>query len=108
MAKFRVLIGKHREGGRTYVAGEVVDSKTDLSRLNSLGSHKFEKVEEEGGKSRAEITAPSVPRGAPPSPTSTGTAKVGPADAAERVPKGSEAETPAAKPTTGISNPGKK
>lgn len=46
MAKFRVVHGRHHEGGRTYKQGEIVDSKTDLSRLNAPNAIKFEKVAE--------------------------------------------------------------
>ncbi len=55
MAKFRVLHGKHHEEAvqgdpttlRTYRTGEIVDSHTDLLRLNSSNSRKFEKIEED-------------------------------------------------------------
>ncbi len=52
MPKFRVLAGKHIEGKtpdgrqRVYKTGDVVDSKTDLNKLNSPGAVKFEKVDE--------------------------------------------------------------
>jgi len=39
---YRVLIGLHREGGRTYQTGELVFSRTDLTRLNRGGPPKFE------------------------------------------------------------------
>jgi len=41
---YRVLIGLHREGGRTYQTGELVFSRTDLTRLNRGGPPKFEAV----------------------------------------------------------------
>jgi len=41
---YRVLIGLHREGGRTYQTGELVFSRTDLTRLNRGGPPKFESV----------------------------------------------------------------
>jgi len=42
--KFRVLCGVHSEGGRTYEAGSVVNSKSDLSRLNYPGVERFERL----------------------------------------------------------------
>ena len=47
MARFRVLRGLHNESGRTYQAGEVVDSKSDLTKFNRPNSVKFERVLEE-------------------------------------------------------------
>jgi len=50
MAKFRVLQGLHIEGKnadgsqRVYRKGEIVDSATDLNKLNYPGSIKFEQV----------------------------------------------------------------
>lgn len=44
MPKFKVLRGLHAEGGRTYRPGEIVDSKSDLSELNTHGSIRFEKI----------------------------------------------------------------
>jgi len=55
--KFRVICGRHAEGGQTFLGvqnrgqanqtqGEVVDSITDLSKHNSLNAIKFEKVDE--------------------------------------------------------------
>lgn len=42
----RVLRGSHSEGGRTYRKGQVVDSKSNLSKLhNKPGSIKFLAVE---------------------------------------------------------------
>lgn len=64
MPKFRVLAGKHCEGKtpegkpKVYVKGDVVDSKSDLSRLNPPGfPPKFERVEDDGRPS----PAPAVP-----------------------------------------------
>lgn len=54
--KFRVMRGIHAEGGKVYRQGEVVDSKTDLSKHNSPGATKFERVEEPGVKA-----SPGVP-----------------------------------------------
>ena len=42
--KFRVLCGVHSEGGRTYGVGSVVDSASDLSRLNYPGVERFERL----------------------------------------------------------------
>ena len=43
--KFRVLEGKHQEGGVLYRRGEVVDSACDLvKRCNTRVSKKFERV----------------------------------------------------------------
>ena len=49
MARFKVLFGSHNEGGRTYKQGEVVDSKSDLNRMNSPGSTKFEALSSKRG-----------------------------------------------------------
>ena len=80
MAKFRVLVGKHNEGGhvdekgnrikgRTYRVGEVIDTADDLSRLNASGAIKFERVEEERGASRPAPTTPTTPKSpTPPTP----------------------------------------
>lgn len=47
--KYQVLAGQHREGGKTYNKGDVVDSKTNLLRLNADGlDPKFRRVEEDG------------------------------------------------------------
>lgn len=54
--RFRVLHGKHREGGRTYVRGEIVDSATDLSKLNAPGAVKFEKLDV-GSSGRSDFAA---------------------------------------------------
>ena len=35
VGRFRVLMGKHHEGGRTYQTGEIVESKSDLLKLNA-------------------------------------------------------------------------
>ena len=46
--KFKVLRGKHNEGGVTYKKGEIVDSATDLTKFNFPPlSVKFEPVLEE-------------------------------------------------------------
>lgn len=37
MPKFKVVQGKHSEGGRRWVPGTIVDSKSDLSRFNRPG-----------------------------------------------------------------------
>ncbi len=45
MAKFKLLAGKHVEGGKRYVPGNVIDSKSDLSKFNTPGyAPKFEEV----------------------------------------------------------------
>lgn len=46
MARFRVVAGSHNEGGVTYRKGDIVDSKSDLSKLNSPGSLKFQRAED--------------------------------------------------------------
>jgi hypothetical protein len=58
MAKFRVLHGIHAEGGQVYRAGEVVDSATDLNRMNTPGSSKFEELVG-GGVAVVEAATPS-------------------------------------------------
>ena len=73
MAKFRVLRGIHSEKGadgvsRVYRKDEVVDSKTDLSKMNAPGMQpKFEKVE--GGAKPSAGTA--VPTAHPTAPASS-------------------------------------
>ena len=72
---FRVLAGKHTEGGkwvigedgsrtrvkgRVYKAGDIVDSDSDLNTLNSPGSKKFELVDEHGRAARNIEQSPSV------------------------------------------------
>ena len=61
--KFRVLCGIHSEGGRTYEAGSVVDSKSDLSRLNYTGVERFQRsdAEETTPPVSAVLTAPVSP-----------------------------------------------
>ncbi len=44
MTRFKVLVGRHAEGGEVYSAGDVVDSATDLNLMNSPGSVKFEQL----------------------------------------------------------------
>ena len=56
MARFKVLTGKHHEGGRTYKTGEIVDSKSDLLKLNR-GSRKFERVTKEDDEALAKKKA---------------------------------------------------
>lgn len=43
--KFRVARGRHSEGGVTYLRGDVVDSKSDLNRMNQPGCIKFIQVD---------------------------------------------------------------
>jgi len=59
MPRFRVLRGKHREGGKTYAPGEVVDSKTDL--VAKLGAGKFERLDDAGRARRARALPPPPP-----------------------------------------------
>lgn len=44
MTKFRLLAGKHVEGGRTYVVGDIILSDSDLLKFNQPGAVKFELV----------------------------------------------------------------
>ena len=46
MAKFKVLAGGHREGGKTYRRGDIVESNSNLLKMNR-GSRKFAKVTDE-------------------------------------------------------------
>lgn len=46
MTKFRVLAGSHREGGVTYRQGDIVDSKSNLLKLNR-GGRKYARVTDE-------------------------------------------------------------
>lgn len=50
MARFKVLRGKHVEDGVIYSPGQIVDSKSDLSKLNAPGAQKFEKLGEDPKK----------------------------------------------------------
>lgn len=45
--KFKVLRGKHAEGGKVYKQGDIVDSKSNLNKLNSPGAIKFQQIIEE-------------------------------------------------------------
>lgn len=68
--KFRVLAGKHAEKDkegtlRVYSRGEVVDSKSDLSKLNSRGAEKFEKIDEPSVKANPGTPAAQL-HGRPP------------------------------------------
>ena len=40
--RFRLLAGKHHEGGRTYDRGDVIETDNDLSVHNAPGAIKFE------------------------------------------------------------------
>lgn len=40
--RFRLLAGKHREGGVTYDRGDVIETDNDLSVHNAPGAIKFE------------------------------------------------------------------
>jgi len=44
MARFRILRGRHIEGGKTYTKNQVFESKSDLLLQNGPGSLKFELV----------------------------------------------------------------
>src|SRR5262245_42846317 len=67
--KFRVLRGKHSEGGRTYSVGEVVDSASDLSKHNNpTGSQKFERIQAEDDVQRLRRQAPNEIEVSPPAP----------------------------------------
>lgn len=74
--KFRVLAGKHAEKdkdgvSRVYVRGDIVDSKSDLTKLNAgPGAQKFAPVEEPSAKAaagtpvaqlHAKVAAPPAP-----------------------------------------------
>lgn len=66
MAKFRLLAGKHSEGGRLWVRGDVFESKSDLLKLNTPTSRKFEQVSDDSrtaegvviGTSRVTVDVP--------------------------------------------------
>lgn len=62
MPRFRVLAGVHSEGGRTYYKGDIVDRKSDLNRLNSPGSLKFEHVPDEPKRSSKDTARPRADR----------------------------------------------
>jgi len=47
MSRFKVLAGVHSEGGRTYETGDIVDSRSDLTKHNSPGSIKFQRLPDE-------------------------------------------------------------
>lgn len=48
VGRFRVLVGKHSEGGKIYGKGtpngDIVDSKSDLEKLNTAAGKKFERI----------------------------------------------------------------
>jgi len=47
MPKFKLLSGIHNEGGNTYYAGDIIDSKSDLLKHNVSGSSpRYEKAAE--------------------------------------------------------------
>jgi len=46
MTKFRVLAGSHREGGKTYRQGDIVDSKSNLLKHNR-GGRKYARITDE-------------------------------------------------------------
>lgn len=43
--RFRLLVGRHGEGDRRYKPGDVIETKSDLLKLNSPGSTKFALLE---------------------------------------------------------------
>jgi len=60
MARFKVLVGVHSEGGKTYgkneEAGDIVETDNDLTKHNSQGSIKFALVSNDGGMVIHEVT----------------------------------------------------
>lgn len=52
--RFKVLAGSHREGGRTYNKGDVVDSAQDLADIH--GTDKFERLQDVFASAPAEAT----------------------------------------------------
>ena len=46
VGRFRVLRGTHHEGGRHYGVGDIVESASDLTKHNVVGSTKFAKADE--------------------------------------------------------------
>lgn len=75
--KFKVLRGKHSEKNAEnipilYKQGDIVDSKSDLSKLNAPGMQpKFEKVEDSGVKAKGGTAMPTLNPSAPMPATST-------------------------------------
>src|SRR5688572_23273053 len=63
VGRFRVLVGKHSEGGTIYgkgtPAGDIVDSKSDLEKLNTAAGKKFERI----GKKRPTPASQVAARG---------------------------------------------
>ena len=54
MAKFKLLRGIHSEGGKTYVPGDIIDSKSDLLAHNTTpNAPRFEEVRSRSKKQEA-------------------------------------------------------
>lgn len=69
MARYRVLHGKHQEYGVIYRKGEVVETDTDLLRLNAPSSPKFELLD---GHGTTQSTAPQATAAFPGGQVSSG------------------------------------
>ena len=55
--RFKLLAGRHNEGGKVYKQGDVIETDNDLSKLNN-GGQKFERLERRGAP--AETKQPVV------------------------------------------------
>src|SRR5687767_4759818 len=75
--KFKVLRGKHSEKNADnipilYKQGDIVDSKSDLSKMNAPGMQpKFEKLDDGGVKASSGTAMPALNPSAPVPATST-------------------------------------
>lgn len=49
MPKFKLISGVHSEGGRTYLPGEIIESRSDLSKHNHFPDRRYEPVAEGDG-----------------------------------------------------------
>ncbi len=80
VGRFKVLVGKHQEGYtedgslRIYKKGEVVESKSDLTRLNGVGpaGMKFEALDKGRGQRNGTEAVPFNQSVAPGGQVSTG------------------------------------
>jgi hypothetical protein len=70
MAKYKVILGTHSEGGRRYKAGEIVESD---EQLDKMFINKFEKVEDSKKASPGVSEKSTAALRSEPKPTTTDT-----------------------------------
>lgn len=62
VGRYMVLAGAHYEGGKQYVPGDIVDSMTDLNRLNGPGMKpKFKQVKDSRDEEQARTQVSVAP-----------------------------------------------